>query len=353
MRHRFHSHLMVLACAAASLGAQGWDAVQRARGWAFQEVDGSLVFFDPGSQSLHTWMKGTGLLSSLPLSLPEDRKPAPAAKAAPAPAARGASDYDTAGALLYGIPRQQQAQAAPPGQAPRATPAAGAPERWVMDSYSRTWMTCEGQLIVLDKNGKLDAALPLAAAVEDLAVGRDGLLLLYRTLRPYLEKRDLRTGALLWSYGDRDQLKEVAAQPLLVPMNRMALGADGTIFIAEGAALALTVLDGTKGPKDPGQAFFTCQDQIPPRASLGRLGRGPLLSWAGKDVIFGTFTPSQVKACGAPASKGLILARFDLAKGSLEWLPTPLAEGHRLVGLLDGEAVFIAPEGGLAFAAIH
>jgi hypothetical protein len=228
-----------------------------------------------------------------------------------------------------------------------------APERWAVDSYSRTWMICEGQLIVLGKDGRPDAALALPGAVEDLAVGRDGVHLLYRTLKPYLEKRDLRTGALLWSYGDRDQLKETAAQPLLVPLNRMALGADGTVYLAEGTALAFTVLDGAKGPKEPGQAFFTCQDQIPPRASLGRLGRGPLLSWAGRDVIFGAFTPSQVKACGAPASKGVILARFDLAKGTLEWLPTPLAEGHRLVGLLDEEAVFIAPEGGLAYAAIH
>jgi hypothetical protein len=70
-------------------------------------------------------------------------------------------------------------------------------------------------------------------------------------------------------------------------------------------------------------------------------------------VIFGVFAPSQVKSCGAPESKGLLLARFDLAKGTMEWLPTPLAEGHRLIGLLDAEAVFLAPGGGLAYAPIH
>jgi hypothetical protein len=186
-----------------------------------------------------------------------------------------------------------------------------------------------------------------------MAVGREGILILYRTLKPCLEKRDLRTGSVLWSYGDRSQLKDTAAQPLLVPLNRMALGTDGTVYLAEGASLAFTVLDPVKGPKDPGQTFFTCHDALPGRAALGRVGRGPMLSWAGKDVIFSVFAPSQVKACGAPESTGLMLARFDLLSGALEWIPTPLAEGHQLVGLLDHEAVFLAPGGGLAYTPIR
>ena len=176
-----------------------------------------------------------------------------------------------------------------------------------------------------------------------MAVGREGILILYRTPKPCLEKRDLRTGAVLWSYGDRAQLKDATAQPLLVPLNRMALGVDGTVYLAEGASLAFTILDPVKGPKEPGQTFFTCHDAIPGRALLGRVGRGPMLSWAGRDVIFSVFTPSQVKSCGAPESTGLVLARFDLLNGALEWIPTSLAEGHRLVGLLDHEAVFLAP----------
>ena len=120
-----------------------------------------------------------------------------------------------------------------------------------------------------------------------------------------------------------------------------------------GSLISLTVLDPVKGPKEPGQTFFTCQDAIPARAVLGRVGRGPLLSWAGKDVLFGVFTPSQVKSCGAPESRGLLLARFDLARGTMEWLTTPLAEGHRLVGLLESEAIFLAPHGGLAYAPIR
>ncbi|HEX4846418.1 MAG TPA: hypothetical protein VFV26_09385 [Geothrix sp.] len=341
----------------APLHGQGWDPTRTAGGWAFQEVDGSLVFFDPAARSLRTWMKGSGLLATLPVALPEVRKAAPAARSATVAPPRATSDYDAAGALLYGIPRRQRAQPAAVAPAVKEAPEAAAsealPERWVIDSYSRTWMVCDGRLVVFSKDGQIENALALPAAVEDMAVGREGILILYRTAKPCLEKRDLRTGAVVWSYGDRDQLKEASAQPLLVPLNRMALGMDGTVYVAEGASLAFTVLDPIKGPRDPGQTFFTCQDAIPGRAALGRVGRGPLLSWAGKDVIFGVFTPSQVKSCGAPESKGLVLARFDLMNGALEWLPTPLAEGHRLVGLLDHEAVFLAPGGGLAYAPIR
>lgn len=338
--------------------AQSWDATRQATGWAFQEVDGSMIFFDPAARSLRTWMKGSGLLASLPVSIPETRKPAPIVKPVAPPTSKSASDYDAAGILLYGIPHHQQAQAPSAKPAHQAVPEGAAvceavPERWVLDSYNRIWMVCEGRLAVLGRDGKPENILLLPAAVEDMAVGRDGILILYRTMKPFLEKRDLRTGAVLWSFGDKTQVKEAAAQPLLVPLNRMALGVDDTIYIAEGASMAFTVIDPVKGPKEPGQTFFTCQDTIPARAVLGRVGRGPLLSWAGKDVIFGVFTPSQVKSCGAPESKGLLLARFDLAKGTMEWLPTPLAEGHRLVGLLDTEAVFLTPNGGLAYAPIR
>ncbi len=357
MNPRFLIPLVILGLTLATpLRAQGWDAGRLASGWAFQEVDGSLVFFDPSAQSLRTWMKEGGLVSTLPLALPETRKQVGEAKPAATPP-RITSDYDAAGALLYGIPQRQRSQSAPvKPTAPAAAqaPAARAvPERWVIDSYSRTWMVCDGRLVVLGKEGLVETALALPAPVEDMAVAREGVLILYRTTKPFLEKRDIRTGLVQWTYGDRSQLKEASEQPLLVPLNRMALGMDGTVYLAEGASMAFTVLDPIRGPKEPGQTFFTCQDAILARATLGRVGRGSMLSWAGKDVIFGVFSPSQVKSCGAPESKGLLLARFDLAKGVLDWLPTPLAEGHRLVGLLDTEAVFLAPDGGLAYTPIR
>lgn len=344
--------IAMLGLGAGSPGhAQGWDPGRRAGGWAFQEVDGSLVFFDPEAGALRTWVKGVGLTSSLPLTLPPVRRTQPPARTAPA-GSRGTTDYDAAAALLYGTPHRPRGAAREP--APREVQAAEAvPERWVTDSYSRTWLTASERLIVLGKDGRQDQQFTLPGPVEDMAVAPDGLLLLYRTLKPYLEKRDLRTGAILWTFGDGSQLKDPDVPPLRVPLNRMALGTDGTVYLAEGASLTFTVLDPARGPKAPGQAFFTCQDALPPRAALGHLGRGPLLTWADRGVVFGVFTPSQVKSCGAPESRGLLLARFDLGRGTLDWVPTNLAEGHRLVGLLDTEAVFLAPGGGLAFAPIR
>lgn len=357
MIHRFRLLPMLCLLALLPLKSQPWDPGQKAQGWAFQEVDGSLIFFDAPARSLRTWMKGTGLVSSLKLTLPEPAK-VPVAKPTPPTVQRPkTSDYDAAGALLYGTPSYQRGvKPAPPAAVaePEPEPACEArPERWVLDTYNRVWMVCDGRLAVLGKDGSPEITLSLPGQVEDMVVGRDGLYLLYRSIKPVLEKRDLRTAAVLWTYGDKGQLKDEAAHPLLVPLNRMALGADDSVFLAEGASLAFTVLDPARGPKDPGQVFFTCQEAIPPRAVLGRQGRGPMLTWAGREVIFGAFTPAQVKSCGAPDSKGLVLARFDLAKGTLAWLPTPLPDGHLLVGLLDTEAVFLAPGGGLAYAPIR
>ncbi len=358
MSHLFLVTLMIIGVAAATpLRAQGWDAGKHASGWAFQEVDGSFLFFDPTARSLRTWMKGGGLLASLQVSLPADQKPAAAAKLSPPPP-KAVSDYSAAAATLYGIPNRQRvssAAAKPALQGASATPAqcTAVPERWVLDSYNRVWMVCEGRLAVLGKEGVPVNVLSIPAPVEDMAVARDGILLLYRTLKPYLEKRDLKTGAILWTFGDKTQAKEATTEPMRVPVNRMALGADDSIYIAEGASMALTVLDPMKGPKDPGQLFFTAREAASGHAVLGPGGRGPMLSWAGRDVIFSVFTPKQVRSCGAPESKGLLLARFDLARGTLEWLPTSLDQSHRLVGLLDTEAVFLAPEGGLAYTPIH
>lgn len=359
MSRLFLVTLMLLGLtSAAPLQAQGWDAARQASSWAYQDVDGSLVFYDQATRELRTWLKGSGLMASTPIALPEIRIATPAERKVPTSQPQGASDYDSAGALLYGLSRHgdkpsASAKPAPGAQAdlPRSAPMK--PERWATDTYNRTWVACGDRLAVLGKQGKPDQLFPLPAGVVDMAAGRDGLFLLYRTAKPFLEKRDLRTGAVLWTYGDKSQLNDAATQPLLVPLNRMVLGSDGTLYIAEGAAMAFTALDPAKGPGEPGQVFFTWNDVIPPRAVLGRMGRGPLLSWAGKDVVFGVFTPNQVKSCGAPESSGLLLARYDLAKGTMEWLPTSLAEGHLLVGLLEDEAVFLAPKGGLAFSSIH
>ena len=350
-----HALIFLLLAAASGLRAQAWDPGTQAKGWAFQDVDGSLFFFDPGSRSLRQWQKGSGLLATQSLPLPTVRKPAPKAEPAePEPAS--ASAYESAGAILYGIPAAQRAQtrrAKPVAKPEAATTCDATPERWVLDTANRIWVVCEERLVVIERDGQMGATYPLPGPVEDLAADHDGIYLNYRTIKPYVEKRSLKDGQVLWTYGDKGALREAAALPLLVALNRMTLAGDGALYLAEGGGLAFTVLDADKGPKAPGQSFFTYHDAVAARANLGRTGRGPVLPWAGKDVLFSAFSGPQLKGTGAPEAKGIVLARFDLAKGSLDWIPTGLTEGHRLVGLLDHEAVFLNPEGGLSYAPIH
>lgn len=359
MKIRLHFALSCLLLASfAGLRAQGWDPGTQARGWAFQDVDGSLFFYDAGSRSMRQWQKSGGLLATQTLPLPPVRK-APVPKVeAPAPVDASASAYESAGALLYGIPAAQRTQLRRGKPAPKAEPAAEAtcdatPERWVLDTANRIWVVCEERLVVIERDGQMGATYPLPGPVEDIAADHDGIYLNYRTIKPYLEKRSLKDGEVLWAYGDKGALREAAALPLLVALNRMTLAGDGSLYLAEGGGLAFTVLDADRGPKAPGQSFFTYHDAVVARANLGRTGRGPILPWAGKDVLFSAFSGPQLKGTGAPEAKGIILARFDLAKGTLDWVPTGLSEGHRLVGLLDHEAVFLNPEGGLSYAPIH
>lgn len=324
--------------------------------WAFQDVDGSILFYDPSAQALRTWFKEGGWSGTLHLKLPEKRPSARPHREATIQETKTVSDYDSAAAVLYGIPKHERAKSqetAASSSAAVTESCEARPERWLVDGKGRTWMTCNGQLMALGKQGSPEMILSLPGMVQDMAAGKDGLFLLYRTIKPYVEKRNLQNGAVIWTYGDKAQLKEAASHPILVPLNRMTLGDDGAVYLAEGTSMVLTVLDPVKGPREAGQAFFTYQEAIPSRASLGSIGRGPMLAWAGRAVLFSAFTPSQVKTCQAPGSKGLILARFDLTRGTLDWVPTDIPESYQLVGLLEHEAVFLTPLGTPAFAPIH
>jgi hypothetical protein len=42
-----------------------------------------------------------------------------------------------------------------------------------------------------------------------------------------------------------------------------------------------------------------------------------------------------------------VLARLDLVKKQVEFLPTGLDEAHQLIGVLGSNAVFVSPKGGL------
>jgi hypothetical protein len=46
---------------------------------------------------------------------------------------------------------------------------------------------------------------------------------------------------------------------------------------------------------------------------------------------------------------GLLLAMENLSTSTVEFVPTGLSEQHAFIGMLDSDAAFIAPGGGLVF----
>ena len=57
---------------------------------------------------------------------------------------------------------------------------------------------------------------------------------------------------------------------------------------------------------------------------------------------------------GGVILRGLILARQDPSQGTVDFLPTGVTEDHFFAGInLEGEAVFIKPQGGLVLVPIH
>ena len=48
-----------------------------------------------------------------------------------------------------------------------------------------------------------------------------------------------------------------------------------------------------------------------------------------------------------------MLVRLDLTHSSLEFLPTGLDETHVLVGVLDSDAIFVNPKGGLMLVKVQ
>ena len=75
--------------------------------------------------------------------------------------------------------------------------------------------------------------------------------------------------------------------------------------------------------------------------------------WPGKEVVFAALKASQVPAQLRPSAPGLVLARLDLKQSRLEFLPTGVGEDHILIGVLDSDAVFVKPKGGLLLVRIR
>lgn len=278
-------------CFAAMTGsAQSWDAAVNASSWAKQDRDDSFTFHDPAAKNLYTWIRDGGLLGTIPT---------------------GRLD--------------------------------GQPERWAIDPRGNAWVAHGTTLTYVDRTGRTMGSVRLPAEVGDLCWDAKGIVLSYRTPEPYLEKRDFRSAEMLWSFGAKPAKREGAA-----PQNRRPIILDdsGNVLMANGNALDLSILDANTGQKI-GETRLRFNGAPAPALEGNTTDRDPLVVWVGKGVVFAALRAPQVPAAQRGTFQGLVLARLDLARTSVEFLPTGLDDSHILVGLLDSDAVFANPRGGL------
>lgn len=274
---------------------QSHDPMLSAVGWAHADKDGSCTFFDAASRTLATWMKDLGHTGSLDISKLE-----------------------------------------------------ATPEKWVLDPYGNAWIVSGPTLYRVDKNGKLGATLKLPGDVADLAWDTRGFILLYRGQETYLEKRDYNRGSLIWSAGKKPKGAEEGA-PGAPLTQRMTISEDGNVLVASNGNLTLQSIDGAKG-NPLGELRFNVAGGGAPRLVLDGKDRGALAWWLGHGVLFAAVPATQI-----PSEKksGLLLARMDLGAGTVEFLPTGVSEDHKLLGILESEALLEKPGGGLVLVSVR
>ena len=285
-----------LGLCALALTAQSWDAATQARSWAKQDKDDSFTFYDPATKTLRTWTRDGGLLGSLPLAKLDD-----------------------------------------------------APERWLLDPRNNAWVTHGAAITLFDKAGRNLTTLKLPAEVGDVCWDAKGFILSFRAPEPYLEKRDFKTNSILWSFGAKPAKGD---GPAAQDRRPILMDDAGNVLMADSRSLNLTLLDGNSGQKVTETSLKLASGKPAPALEGNTLDRDPLVLWPGKGVIFAALKASRVPLAERGTLQGLVLARLDLTHTALEFLPTGLDETYTLVGLLDSDAVFVNPKGGLMLVKI-
>jgi len=278
-----------------SLCAQNWDASSQARGWAKQDKDDSFTFYDPATRLLRTWMRDGGVLGNIPLGKLDD-----------------------------------------------------APDRWVLDPRNNAWVAHGTTLSQIDRNGYIIQNLKLPAEVGDMAWDALGFVLSYRSWEPYLEKRNFK-GDVTWTFGAKPAKSDGPS-----PQNRRPLILDdaGHVLMADSNSLNLSILDGSTGRKLSETSLKLASGQPVPSLEGAVAERGALALWPGKGVVFAAVKASHIPAALRGDLQGLVLARIEFATSQLGFLPTGLDDAHQLLGILDGEAVFGNPRGGLTLVKV-
>lgn len=285
------SALLTLALSAMVAQAQDWDVVKAAKGWARLDATGTATFYDPATQQLTTWMKDAGIMAQVDISKAEM-----------------------------------------------------VPERWVVDD-DRIWIMAGTTMKQMSKTGQVLRTVKLPAEVADADfLPPDGLAISYRTTAPFIERRELKNGSEVWTYGNKPKKGEVATRT----RHRIFRNDENNIVLVSHEEIPVTLLDGKKGGL-LGQAVFTYNDGAPPTVALGDKERGSSVCWWGKAVAFSVLPASALPSLN---QQGLMLVRMDFASSTVDFLPTGLAEGATLAGILEDRAAFVAHNGGMVFIPI-
>ena len=271
--------------------AQSWDATRSAKGWSRFDATGTATFYDPATRMLITWMQDAGALGTIDMSKAEM-----------------------------------------------------VPERWVVDD-DRIWIMAGTVMKQLNKAGQVQRTITLPAEVADVDfLPPNGIAISYRTPAPFIERRDIKTGSEVWTYGKKPRKGESTSRVL----HRILRNDEMNLVLVSHDEMVATILDGKKGDS-LGQAVFTVGDAAPPKLTLGDKDRGAITWWWSKGVAF-----SAVPSSGLPTlqQQGLLLARMDFTASTVEFLPTGVTEEFQLAGIVENRAVLVAPNGGLVFVPI-
>ncbi len=282
--------LCVLLASALTLRGQDWDGATKAQGWARQDKDDSFTFYDPGTKVLHTWMRDGGELRAVPLGKLES-----------------------------------------------------APGKWIIDPRGNAWVVSGTTLTLVEPTGRLARSLRLPAEVGSVCWDTKGFILSYRARSPYLEKRRYQDGDVLWTYGTKPNEKDGATGQNLHPLLMDDLD---HILLGNGRDLNLVQI-GAEDGKRTGEAVFMVNGSPGLTFNGAPIDRGPLCLWSGKNVAFAALRATDLPEAVRGDLQDQVLARIDLSSSNVTFLPTGLTSQFLLVGVLDGQAVFVNPKGGL------
>ena len=282
--------LCALAIPALSLKAQDWDAATQAVGWARQDKDDSFAFYDPATKLIHNWMRDGGDLRTVSLAKLEDP-----------------------------------------------------PSRWVLDPRGNAWVVAGTRLFQVLTDGRLGRDFRLPAQVDSVCWDTEGFVLSFKTLAPFLEKRRYTDGDVVWTFGKKPDGKES-----MTPMNLhpMLMDDHGQVLLGNGRDLNLLIINADNG-KQEGATTFTWNGAPAPALAGGGTDRGPLVLWSGKRVAFAALRATDLPEAARGTLQDQVLARMDLNTSTVTFLPTGLNSQFLMVGVLDSNAVFVNPKGGL------